>query len=73
VPFQRMRPELVLTEELQVKIESISKSRTDKASRVERARMLLAYANKASISSIARMLSTNRPKVERCIDKALRA
>jgi len=71
VPFQRMRPELVLTEELQVKIESISKSRTDKASRVERARMLLAYANKASISSIARMLSTNRPKVERCIDKAL--
>jgi len=54
-----------------MKLESISKSRIDKASRVERAKMLLAYAGNASVSSIARLLSTNRPKVERCIDKAL--
>jgi len=71
MPFQRMRPELVLTAEQQAKLESISKSRTEKATRIERAKVLLAYVNNASISSIARMLSTNRPKIERCIDKAL--
>ena len=71
MPFQRKRSELVLTQELQVKLESISRSRTEKASRVERAKILLAYANNASVSSLARMFSTNRPKVERCIDKAL--
>lgn len=71
MPFQRMRSALVLTQELQAKLEPISKSRTEKASRIERAKMLLAYANNASVSSIARTLSTNRPKVERCIDKAL--
>jgi transposase len=31
----------------------------------------LAYAEGDSVSSIARSLNTNRPKVERCIDKAL--
>jgi transposase len=71
MPFQRMRSTLVLTQELQAKLEPISKSRTEKASRIERAKMLLAYASNASVSSIARTLSTNRPKVERCIDKAL--
>lgn len=34
--------------------------------------MLLAYASGATIGSIARSLGTNRPKVERCVDKALR-
>jgi transposase len=71
MPFQKKRPGLVLTEEMQARLESISKSRTEKASRVERAKMLLAYAGNASVSSIARTFSTNRPKVERCIDKAL--
>lgn len=71
MPFQRKRPGLVLTEEMKAKLESISKSRTEKASRVERAKMLLAYFDNASVSSIARTFSTNRPKVERCIDKAL--
>ena len=33
--------------------------------------MLLAYASGATISSIARNLSTNRQKVGRCVDKAL--
>jgi len=61
----------MLNQEQQAKLESISKSRTEKASRIERANVLLAYAQNDSISSIARMLSTNRPKIERCIDKAL--
>lgn len=71
MPFQKERPGLVLAEEMEAKLESISKSRTEKAHRVERAKMLLAYAGNASVSSIARKFSTNRPKVERCIDKAL--
>jgi transposase len=71
MPFQRKKADLTLTDELQAQLESISKSRTEKASRVERAKMLLAYANNASVSSIARIHSTNRPKVERCINKAL--
>lgn len=71
MPFPKKRPELVLTEEMKAKLDSISKSRTEKASRVERAKILLAYAGNASVSSIARSFSTNRPKVERCIDKAL--
>jgi transposase len=39
--------------------------------RVERAKILLAYAEGESVSSISRNMSTNRPRVERCIDKAL--
>lgn len=71
MPFQRQRPTLELSEESRNKLESTAKSRTEKASRVERAKMVLAYADGDSVSSIARMMSTNRPKVERCIDKAL--
>ncbi|MBM4295068.1 MAG: IS630 family transposase [Deltaproteobacteria bacterium] len=71
MPFQRKRPELILSQEIKDKLESIGKSRTEKASRVERAKILLAYIGGASVSAIARSFSTNRPKVERCIDKAL--
>lgn len=71
MPFERKRPELVLKPEVVIQLEQISKSRTEKASRVERAKMILKYSYNESISSIARQLSTNRPKIERCIDKAL--
>ncbi|GAI38313.1 unnamed protein product, partial [marine sediment metagenome] len=71
MPFERKRPELVLKPEVIFQLEQISKSRTEKASRVERAKMILKYSYNESISSIARQHSTNRPKIERCIDKAL--
>ncbi len=71
MPFERKRPELVLKPEVAIQLEQISKSRTEKSNRVERAKMILKYSYNESISSIARQLSTNRPKVERCIDKAL--
>ncbi|MEW6309287.1 MAG: IS630 family transposase [Bacillota bacterium] len=71
VPFERKRPALVLSEEMAAQLERISRSRTTAVRRVERARMLLAYAAGETISSIAARLGTNRPKVERCIDKAL--
>jgi transposase/plasmid stabilization system protein ParE len=50
---------------------ALSNARTEPAGRVQRAQMLLGYAANESISSIARRLRTNRPKVERCVDKAL--
>lgn len=71
MPFKRRRADLKLTKEVQEQLQRISRSRTERASRVERAKMILGYYQGVSISAIARQLSTNRPKVERCVDKAL--
>jgi transposase len=49
----------------------ISRSRTEPRQRVERAQMLLQYARGETVSAIARLLRTNRPRVERCLNKAL--
>jgi len=71
MPFERKRPDLVLTEEMKEELTRISLSRTEAVRRVERAKILLAYAQGDSISGIAHQLGTNRPKIERCVDKAL--
>jgi len=71
MPFQSRRAPLVLSAEIRQRLTVISKARIQERSHVERARMLLAYAEGATISAIARQLDTNRPKVERCIEKAL--
>mgnify|MGYP001593672512 CR=1 FL=1 len=52
-------------------LEQISRARTEPNHRVERARMMLSYAAGESVSAVARALSTNRPRVERCLSKAL--
>lgn len=71
MPFKRTRPDLILAKDVKSALIQISNSRTDKVSRVERAKMILAYSQGATISSIAKQFATNRPKIERCIDKAL--
>ena len=71
MPFKRKRPALTITQEVNDKLEQISKSRTESATRIERAKMIIDYSKGVTISAIARKLLTNRPKVERCIDKAL--
>ena len=71
MPFRSRRAKLVLTSEVKEKLEKISRSRTEAVRRVERAKILLAYASGDTVSAIARQLHTNRPKVERSIDKAL--
>lgn len=48
----------------------ISTSRTESAAAVRRARILLLYNEGKGISEIARKMDTNRPLVERAIDKA---
>lgn len=73
MPFQRKRSALVLGEKDAKLLERIAASRTEPYSKVKRAKMLLAYARGESISSIARKEQTNRPMVDRCIDKALSA
>lgn len=71
MPFQSQRAALELSDETRARLESISRSRSEAVHRVERAQMMLSYADGSTLSSIARSLHTNRPKVERCIDKAL--
>lgn len=71
MPFEPRRAKLVLTPESSAQLTAITRSQTEAVRAVERARILLAYAADRSVSSIARDLETNRPKVERCIDKAL--
>lgn len=71
MPFQSQRARLVLSEELHQKLSTLASSRSEPVQRVERARILLAYAAGETISAIARRLGTHRPKIERCVDKAL--
>jgi transposase len=71
MPFQRTRSSLVLEEKEMRFLENLASSRTEPYSKVKRAKMLLAYARGESISSIARKEQTDRPVVERCVDKAL--
>ena len=71
MPFVSTRPALQLTEEELEHLEKVAKSRTSPERAVERAKIILAYNERKSISQIARELETNRPKVERTINKAL--
>jgi len=71
MPFISTREKIKLSKGEKTKLEAISKSRTESKSKIERATMLLAYSEDNTISSIARKLHTNRPRVERLIDKAL--
>ena len=71
MPFASRRASLVLSDEMRATLKSIARSRSESAQRVERARILLDYAAGKTVSEMARAIGTNRPKVERCIDKGL--
>lgn len=71
MPFQSKRSPLKLEQKDITFLENLSASRTEPYAKVKRARILLAYAAGESISGIARKEQTNRPAVERCVDKAL--
>jgi hypothetical protein len=72
MPFQSQRARLVLDEKTRKRLQALSTSYTAPAAHVERAKILLAYADQETVSGIARRLEMNRPKVERTIDRALR-
>jgi transposase len=71
MPFQSRKPRLNVSEEVKTKLEVISRSRTEASRTAERARILLAYAEGSSVSTIAEQLHLTRPKVNRCVNKAL--
>ena len=71
MPFESRRAKLILAKDVREELMKIAASRSEGASRVERARILLGYADGETVSGIARRRGTNRPKVERCVDKAL--
>jgi transposase len=50
---------------------SISRSRTEPASRVDRAEMLLAYGKKPSFFAVGQRLGVHHQTVQRCIERAL--
>ena len=62
---------LAFGDDVQARLERIVRSPSESARHVERAKILLNYAAGKSVSAIARELRTNRPKVERCVDKGL--
>src|SRR5271166_188139 len=54
------------------KLVSITRSRTEQASRVERARMLLAYREDPSFFAVGRALGVHhQTTVQRCVERAL--
>lgn len=71
MPFASRRAALKLEAAMESRLTEISRSRTEPRQRVERAQMLLQYARGETVSAIARKMRTNRPKVERCLNKAL--
>lgn len=67
------RAALELTEPDRDDLERLAGSRTAPRREVERAQILLRYANGATITEIHRALHVSRPTIYKCIDKALAA
>jgi transposase len=63
--------ELAMTDEEIGKLTAISRSRTEPASRVDRARMLLAYRENPSFFLVGRKLGVHHQTVQRCVERAL--
>ena len=71
MPFISKRAKLKMSIEEKNMLEKIVSSRSETVSRVERAKILLLYYKGKHISGIAKELHTNRPKIERCLNKAI--
>ena len=71
MPFISRRPTLKLTAEERTWLQQLSQSRSEPAGRVQRAEILLRYHRRETVSGMAAALRTNRPRVERCLAKAL--
>jgi len=71
MPFASRRAQLKLTNKEVEAVTALSQSRSEPAGRVQRAAILLRYHAGETVSEIARSLGTNRPRVERCVGKAL--
>src|ERR1700682_6385819 len=68
---RRRAIELSIGEEDLARLASIARSRTEPASRVERARMLLAYREDPSFFAVGQELGQHHQTVQRCVERAL--
>lgn len=73
MPKRRIRPKLQINETEHKELLKLSQSRTAPLREVQRAAILLKYAEGRSITSIQRQLNISRPSIYKCIDKALAA
>ena len=64
--------ELAIGEKDLAKLGAIARSRTEPASRVERARMLLAYREDPSFFAVAQDMGVHHQTVQRCVERALK-
>src|SRR6202051_3369859 len=67
----RQAIELSIGDEDVARLVTITRSRTEPASRVERARMLLAYQEYSSFFAVAHALGVHHQTVQRCVERAL--
>jgi len=67
----RQAIELAIGEEDLAELGAIARSRTEPASRVERARMLLAYRDDPSFFAVAQGMGVHHQTVQRCVERAL--
>src|SRR5712692_798403 len=67
----RQAIELAIDEEDLAALRAIARSRTESASRVERARMLLAYREDPSFFAVGRALGVHHQTIQRCVERAL--
>jgi transposase len=67
----RQAIELAMTDEEIEGLRALSRSRTEPARRVERARMLLAYSETPSFYAVGQSVGVHHQTVERCVERAL--
>ena len=68
---RRQAIEVAISEEDLAALRAIARSRTESASRVERARMLLAYRDDPSFFAVGRAVGAHHQTVQRCVERAL--
>ena len=67
----RQAVELAMTDEEIGSLATIARSRTEAASRVERAQMLLSYRENPSFFAVGQRLGVHHQTVQRCVERAL--
>jgi hypothetical protein len=65
--------ELTMTDEEIERLTVLSRSRTEPASRVSRAQMLLAYRKNSSFCAVGQRVGVHHQTVQRCVERALAA
>ena len=67
----RQALEVAMTDEDVARLTAVSRSRTEPASRVQRAQMLLAYGENPSFFAVGQRVGVHHQTVQRCIERAL--